>query len=101
MSRLLPPVAEAASVRRPPAGPLWQGVRRTAGAMRESKAAMFGAGLLTVHLILAVFGPGMGPYPYAAFHLGHMLEAPSRQFLAGTDQFGRDQLSRVRGGARR
>ena len=30
----------------------------------------------------------------------HALEPPSRQFLAGTDQFGRDQLSRVMWGAR-
>ena len=31
----------------------------------------------------------------------HTLEPPSRTFLAGTDQFGRDQLSRVMWGARR
>jgi peptide/nickel transport system permease protein len=61
---------------------------------------MIGAGILTVHLILAVFGPALAPFPYAAFHLGHSLEAPSRQFLAGTDEFGRDQLSRVMWGAR-
>ena len=31
----------------------------------------------------------------------HTLEAPSWAFLAGTDQFGRDNLSRVMWGARR
>jgi peptide/nickel transport system permease protein len=30
----------------------------------------------------------------------HLLEAPSREFLAGTDHFGRDQLSRVMWGTR-
>jgi peptide/nickel transport system permease protein len=94
----------------PPAGPLpgspaatarrWVALRRTAGAVRGSKAATVGAAILAVHLVLAGVGPALAPYPYTAFHMTHLLEAPSRQFLAGTDQFGRDQLSRVMWGAR-
>src|SRR5579864_6525705 len=96
----MPPVASAV-----PAGPgaatrRWAGLRRAAGAVRGSKAATVGAVILAVHLLLAVAGPVLAPYPYTAFHLTHMLEAPSRQFLSGTDQFGRDQLSRVMWGAR-
>ncbi|HET9001033.1 MAG TPA: ABC transporter permease [bacterium] len=100
MAELLPPVAgplpgsPAATARR------WIALRRAAGAVRGSKAATVGAAILAVHLVLAVLGPALAPYPYTAFHMTHLLEAPSRQFLAGTDQFGRDQLSRVMWGAR-
>jgi len=100
VAELLPPVADplpgspAATARR------WVALRRVAGAVRGSKAATVGAAILAVHLVLAVLGPALAPYPYTAFHMTHLLEAPSRQFLAGTDQFGRDQLSRVMWGAR-
>lgn len=56
--------------------------------------------LLAVLLCLAIFGPWLAPYPYAEFHIQNVLEPPSLQFLAGTDQFGRDQFSRVIWGAR-
>lgn len=100
MAELLPPAASplpvgpAASARR------WMALRRAAGAVRGSKAATVGAAILAVHLVLAVLGPALAPYRYTEFHMTHLLEAPSRQFLAGTDQFGRDQLSRVMWGAR-
>src|SRR5262249_12463201 len=42
----------------------------------------------------------LAPYPYAEFHMTHVLEPPSREFWAGMDQFGRDQWSRVMWGAR-
>ena len=99
MAELLPPVVGplpglSASARR------WAGLRRLAGAVLGSKAATAGAAILGVHLVLAVFGPALARYPYTAFHMTHLLEAPSAQFVAGTDQFGRDQLSRVMWGAR-
>jgi len=65
-----------------------------------SPAATAGALFLAVHIGLALLGPALAPYPYTEFHIAHGLEPPSRQFLGGTDQFGRDQLSRVMWGAR-
>lgn len=59
-----------------------------------------GSALLALHLGLALVGPSMAPNHYSKFHVQHALEPPSRQFLGGTDQFGRDQLSRVMWGAR-
>jgi peptide/nickel transport system permease protein len=100
VAELLPPAAGALPVRPVTPARMWAGLRRAAGAVRGSKAATAGAVILAVHLILAVAGPALAPYPYTAFHLTHLLEAPSRQFLSGTDQFGRDQLSRVMWGAR-
>ena len=100
MPELLPPVAGPLPVRPAAMACRWVALRRAAGAVRGSKAATVGAAILAVHLVLAVLGPALAPYPYTAFHMTHLLEAPSRQFLAGTDQFGRDQLSRVMWGTR-
>src|SRR5262245_24096480 len=65
-----------------------------------SPTAMVGTGLLAMHLGLALFGPTLARYPFAQFNMLHTLEAPSRAFPGGTDQYGRDQLSRVMWGAR-
>ena len=69
--------------------------------VRPSPAILFGALLLLLHLGLALLGPMLAPYGFAQMQVLHTLEPPSRAFLAGTDQFGRDQLSRVMWGARR
>ena len=57
--------------------------------------------LLALHVGLALLGPTLAPYGFAQMQILHTLEPPSRAFLGGTDQFGRDQLSRVMWGARR
>jgi peptide/nickel transport system permease protein len=54
-------------------------------------AALFLAALL----ILALFGPWIAPYSATEFHPLHALQPPSRAFLFGTDEFGRDVFSRV------
>jgi peptide/nickel transport system permease protein len=82
----------------------WRLVRRRthvwAGLARRFPAAAVGGGLLGIHVLLALLGPTLAPYHYAELHILHTLEPPSRQFLGGTDQFGRDLLSRVMWGAR-
>ena len=56
--------------------------------------------LLLLVAVMVVFGRTLAPYDPQAFHAGHRLETPSLQFLLGTDNFGRDILSRVlHGGA--
>jgi peptide/nickel transport system permease protein len=47
-----------------------------------------------------VLATWIAPYPYAAFDIAHRLSPPSSIHLMGTDQFGRDTLSRVIYGAR-
>jgi peptide/nickel transport system permease protein len=85
---------------RPPRLAIRRPAHRLAALARRFPAATVGAGLLLVHVGLAVVGPTLAPYPYAELHILHTLERPSRQFPGGTDQFGRDQLSRVMWGAR-
>ena len=79
-------------------------VRRGAAFVRRvllgSPTAVVGTALLAVHLGLALLGPTLAPNHYAQFNILHTLEPPSRAFWGGTDQFGRDQFSRVMWGAR-
>jgi len=56
--------------------------------------------LLAIVTILIIGGPDLAPYDPEAFHPKFRYQGPSLQFLLGTDQFGRDLLSRVLGGAR-
>jgi peptide/nickel transport system permease protein len=65
-----------------------------------SPTAAIGTALLAAHLGLAVLGPALAPHHFAQFDILHTLEPPSWEFWGGTDQFGRDQLSRVMWGAR-
>ncbi len=58
-----------------------------------------GVGILTVLLMAAIFGPMVLHDPYAQ-NLIHSLEGPSAEHWLGTDQIGRDLLSRIVVGAR-
>jgi peptide/nickel transport system permease protein len=56
--------------------------------------------ILLGYLLLAVAGAAVAPYPPLEFHYQDTLQAPSGTYLLGTDQFGRDVLSRILAGAR-
>jgi peptide/nickel transport system permease protein len=58
------------------------------------------AGMLLVAIIVAVAGPFVVAYPYDLMGAGPSVEAMSPAHPMGTDQFGRDQLSRVVWGTR-
>jgi peptide/nickel transport system permease protein len=64
--------------------------------------AMFGLAIVLIVLAIAIFGPLLAPYPgdAAASHLVRRLKPPSTAFPFGTDNLGRDILSRVILGAR-
>ncbi len=68
--------------------------------LRKSPLAMFGLVVLLLLIFVAVFADQLAPYPYQKQNLSHMFETPSKQFLLGTDEFGRDILSRLIYGAR-
>ena len=69
---------------------------------RMSKNPLTLAGLLIVSTlcIVAFFAPWLAPYDPQAIDTWHILEAPSRAHLLGTDALGRDCLSRLIYGAR-
>ena len=59
-----------------------------------------GAGLLTAFVVLAVLGERIAPYDPTAQDLFAMLEGPTAAHLLGTDNVGRDILSRIIVGTR-
>jgi peptide/nickel transport system permease protein len=60
----------------------------------------FGLSTLLLLLALAVFAPVVAPYSPIQQHPGLELRPPSSQFLLGSDDLGRDLLSRILFGAR-
>jgi peptide/nickel transport system permease protein len=58
-----------------------------------------GAAVVGAIVLLAVLAPWIAPYPYDQFRLPERLQPPSPAHWFGTDEFGRDVLSRVLHGA--
>src|SRR5215217_5895065 len=73
----------------------------TAGALRSVRlprmppAAYVGVGILALTLVCALVPDLVAPYDPLAFDFTALLQPPSRAHPFGTDQFGRDILSRV------
>lgn len=65
----------------------------------HSATGCAGATLLSVILLITLFGPWIAPYDPQEFHTQFRLQGPSAQFWLGTDQYGRDLLSRLLNGA--
>ena len=79
-----------------PAGP-W---RRTWTHLTRSKFALFGLGLLALLLLTAVFADIIAPYSPTAQNVALARRGPSAAHWLGTDELGRDMLSRLIYGAR-
>jgi peptide/nickel transport system permease protein len=67
---------------------------------RHNPLAAIGLGLIFILLIFAIFAPWIAPQDPAAIDLPGRLHTPSRAHWFGTDELGRDILSRVIYGAR-
>lgn len=63
------------------------------------KLTVYGA-LTIIIILIAVFAPYITPYDPYKQDLGNALLPPCREYLLGTDRYGRDMLSRVIMGAR-
>jgi oligopeptide transport system permease protein len=60
-----------------------------------------GGGVVVIALcVLAIFADALAPYPYTKTNFGRLNDPPSRDYPLGTDQLGRDLLSRMIYGAR-
>ena len=62
--------------------------------------AIFGAFAVLFFVVIAVLAPVIAPYDPAATDFTAVRQAPSAEYLFGTDEIGRDVLSRVIYGAR-
>ena len=79
------------------------GLKRFLHFFLKNPLTVLGLILLSAFLLTAVFAPLLAPYPEQGrgqSNLEHRLSPPSRQFLLGTDELGRDILSRVIYGSR-
>lgn len=66
----------------------------------RTNTGRIGFAIVAVHLALALAGPWITPYPPTDYHLDARFSGPSSEYWLGTDEFGRDVLSRVLAGAR-
>jgi peptide/nickel transport system permease protein len=62
---------------------------------RRWRLVVTGSAIVGVILLLAVFAPVVSPYSPLDLDVAQMLRAPSPAHLLGTDELGRDVLSRV------
>lgn len=68
--------------------------------MLKSPTTLAGMVILVVLILLAVLAPVLAPYGYEVISVSNAYQAPSAQHLFGTDQLGRDILSRILYGSR-
>ncbi len=67
---------------------------------RKQPLGSFGMGIVVLMIFTSAFATILSPYDPEANAFEHMLTPPNLQFLLGTDQFGRDILTRIIYGAR-
>lgn len=67
---------------------------------RRNKLAVIGTLIILIFIILALLAPFLRPEGYDAQILANRLQAPSAEHWFGTDDFGRDVLTRILYGAR-
>lgn len=82
-------------------GPVLPAWLRRLGLLRESPVGMIGGGLVLFWIVVAIFAPWLAPYdPNANDYLALADPTPSAEHLLGTDNQGRDILSRIIWGSR-
>jgi oligopeptide transport system permease protein len=80
-----------------------RGTSLTRDALRRllrNRLAMLGLITVTLMCVTAIFADVLAPYSYTKTNFGRLNEPPSRDHWLGTDQLGRDLLSRMIHGAR-
>jgi len=66
----------------------------------KNRLIMFGAIASAIVIVVGALAPWLQPYSYDEVDMANRLAPPSRRFPLGTDQFGRDILSRIIYGTR-
>ncbi len=103
MATITKPLAGGAIRSQPSAG-LWSDAF---GRLRKNRLALLGLVLVLALAVIAVLGPIIAPYPYADQDIkailangGKPIQPGNPAHILGTDQLGRDLLSRLLDGAR-
>ncbi len=85
--------------------PSWTGRREKAPSgigrlLRRQPLGTFSAGIVVLLVAIAVLAPKLEPYSATRTAVAQRLQAPSAEHLLGTDNLGRDELSRLIDGSR-
>jgi peptide/nickel transport system permease protein len=75
-------------------------LREVIDVFNQNKTSWVGLVILLVMVAVALLAPLLAPYNPVEQHILERLQPPSSKYLLGTDQYGRDILSRVIWGAR-
>jgi peptide/nickel transport system permease protein len=75
-------------------------LRRIGAGVLASRSGRIGVAVLVAHVAIAILAPVLAPYSPTAIDPFASFQAPSREHWFGTDEFGRDVLSRVIYGGR-
>ncbi|MDF1522331.1 MAG: ABC transporter permease [Trueperaceae bacterium] len=95
-------MTRAASVSSAPRGGVatWWTRQRGLRRMVKRPLPVFGLVVVLLFVVVAAAAPWLAPYEPARTDFGALRQAPSTAYLLGTDEIGRDVLSRVIHGAR-
>ncbi len=77
----------------------WSLRRTTFGRLFRHRSGLIGLFIVAVYLFIAVASPWITPYSPLAQHVKDRLQPPNSTYIFGTDEFGRDILSRLMAGA--
>jgi peptide/nickel transport system permease protein len=73
--------------------------KTTFGRLLRHRSGMLGLAIVTVYLLIALLSIWLTPFPPTEMHTKDRLQPPGSTYLLGTDEFGRDILSRLMNGA--
>jgi peptide/nickel transport system permease protein len=74
-------------------------IRAIARVLLSSRATTLGVVLIIIILLMAILGPLLAPYQFDEMNLTDKLSGPTAKYWMGTDQFGRDIMTRLFHGA--
>jgi len=80
--------------------PRWGLVREMWKVLKQDKTGLSGLIIILGIIGVAVFAPYLSPYGFSEQHILDSFQGPGRGYLLGTDEFGRDLLTRIIWGSR-
>ncbi len=87
-----------------PSAPLaaraWNGIIAFFTLVLRTNTGRIGLAVVGVHVVLALIGPWITPFPPTEYHIQDQYSSPNATYWLGTDEKGRDVFSRVLAGAR-
>lgn len=85
----------------PAAAPIRSGLlRQILKRVGSNKRSMIGLWIVTLFMLIAILAPWISPYDPLEQNMDKLLQSPSLSHPLGTDEYGRDMLSRIFYGSR-